>query len=165
VKAPKRVAFFMWTVTWGRILTCDNLRRRGFVMVGWCCVCKSVDETMDHLFLHCWVARQLWNCIFQYVGIDWVLSSHVSDGFFSWWNWFGRRSSGVWNLILSCLMWIIWRERNNRTFENKETAPAKLIELFFVSLFDWCRVWGLTYSPSVGDFVASLAFVNSDFHL
>ena len=71
----------------------------------------------------------------------------------------------VWNLIPSCLMWTIWQERNNRTFENKETAPAKLIELLFVSLFDWCRVWGLTYSPSVGDFVASLAFVNSDFQL
>uniref|UniRef100_A0A2N9GY16 Reverse transcriptase zinc-binding domain-containing protein n=1 Tax=Fagus sylvatica TaxID=28930 RepID=A0A2N9GY16_FAGSY len=25
VKAPPRVAFFVWTATWGRILTCDNL--------------------------------------------------------------------------------------------------------------------------------------------
>jgi hypothetical protein len=94
-----------------------------------------------------------------------VLPSHVLEGLFSWWNRFGRRSSGVWNLIPSCLMWTIWRERNNRTIENKETVPAKLIELFFVSLFDWCRVWGLTSSPSVGEFVASLAFVNPDLHL
>jgi hypothetical protein len=27
VKAPPRVAFFVWTATWGRILTCDNLMR------------------------------------------------------------------------------------------------------------------------------------------
>uniref|UniRef100_A0A2N9FDA3 Protein DETOXIFICATION n=1 Tax=Fagus sylvatica TaxID=28930 RepID=A0A2N9FDA3_FAGSY len=28
-KAPQRVSFFVWTATWGRILTCDNLMRRG----------------------------------------------------------------------------------------------------------------------------------------
>uniref|UniRef100_A0A2N9J7B6 Reverse transcriptase zinc-binding domain-containing protein n=1 Tax=Fagus sylvatica TaxID=28930 RepID=A0A2N9J7B6_FAGSY len=32
VKAPPRVAFFMWTVAWGRILTCDNLKKKGIVM-------------------------------------------------------------------------------------------------------------------------------------
>uniref|UniRef100_A0A2N9F893 AAA+ ATPase domain-containing protein n=1 Tax=Fagus sylvatica TaxID=28930 RepID=A0A2N9F893_FAGSY len=38
VKAPRRVAFFVWTVTWGRILTCDNLKKRGYVMQSWCCI-------------------------------------------------------------------------------------------------------------------------------
>uniref|UniRef100_A0A2N9GHA4 Reverse transcriptase domain-containing protein n=1 Tax=Fagus sylvatica TaxID=28930 RepID=A0A2N9GHA4_FAGSY len=36
VKAPRRVSFFMWSAAWGRILTCDNLTRRGYIMVGWC---------------------------------------------------------------------------------------------------------------------------------
>ena len=27
VKTPRRVAFFMWTMAWGRILTCDNIRK------------------------------------------------------------------------------------------------------------------------------------------
>uniref|UniRef100_A0A2N9GJ10 Reverse transcriptase zinc-binding domain-containing protein n=1 Tax=Fagus sylvatica TaxID=28930 RepID=A0A2N9GJ10_FAGSY len=53
VKSPRRVAFFMWTVAWGRILTCDNLRKRGIVLVGWCCMCKGDDESVDHLFIHC----------------------------------------------------------------------------------------------------------------
>uniref|UniRef100_A0A2N9FNC6 Reverse transcriptase zinc-binding domain-containing protein n=1 Tax=Fagus sylvatica TaxID=28930 RepID=A0A2N9FNC6_FAGSY len=34
VKAPPRVAFFIWTATWGRILTCDNLMRKGYTMAG-----------------------------------------------------------------------------------------------------------------------------------
>ena len=38
VKAPWRVAFFVWTVVWGKILTMDNLRRRGYVLAGWCCM-------------------------------------------------------------------------------------------------------------------------------
>jgi hypothetical protein len=33
VKAPKRVAFFVWTAALGKILTHDNLRRRGIVVV------------------------------------------------------------------------------------------------------------------------------------
>ena len=37
---------------------------------------------------------------------------------------------------------------------------TKVIELFFASLFDWSRAWGLTTSPLVGQFLVSLA---SDF--
>jgi hypothetical protein len=30
VKAPPHITFFLWVTAWGRILTVDNLRRRGF---------------------------------------------------------------------------------------------------------------------------------------
>ena len=52
-----------------------------------------------------------------------------------------------------------------RTFENKETPLAKIIEIFFVSLYDWSKDWGLTSSPSVGEFLASLAFDSLDLNL
>ena len=32
VKAPPRVAFFMWTVAWDRILTSENLKKKDFVL-------------------------------------------------------------------------------------------------------------------------------------
>jgi hypothetical protein len=38
VKASKRVAFFVWTAALGKILTHDNLRRCGIVVVEWCYV-------------------------------------------------------------------------------------------------------------------------------
>ncbi len=150
----------MWTVAWDRILTCDNLRKRGFVLAGWCCLCKAADESVDHLFLHFRIARVIWSLVFRSVGIDWVLPHRVLDLLFGWWNWFGKKSSGVWNLIPSCLMWTVWRERNSCIFENKELALDKLLEIFFGVLFDWSRAWGLTSSPSIGDFLASLAFDN-----
>jgi hypothetical protein len=34
VKAPRRVFFYVWTVAWGKILTCDNLMRREYAF-GW----------------------------------------------------------------------------------------------------------------------------------
>ncbi len=90
-----------------------------------------------------------------------MLLNQVSDLLFGRWNWFGKKSSSVWNLIPSCLMWTIWSERNSCTFENRETALDKLLEIFFGVLYDWSRAWGFTSSPSVGEFLAALAFDNS----
>ncbi len=60
-KAPSQVSFFIWTATWGRILTCDNLMRRGYTMVGRCCLCCADGETVDHLLLHCPFSHGLWS--------------------------------------------------------------------------------------------------------
>ena len=57
-----------------------------------------------------------------------------------------------------CLMWIVWRERNSRVFEDKDHSKSKLTELFFGTLFDWARVWGFASDLSLVDFVASLSF-------
>uniref|UniRef100_A0A2N9EQD7 Reverse transcriptase domain-containing protein n=1 Tax=Fagus sylvatica TaxID=28930 RepID=A0A2N9EQD7_FAGSY len=158
VKAPRRVVFFLWSVAWGRILTCDNLMRRGHVMAGWCCLCRAAGESVDHLLLHCEVARVLWHCVFRAFGVAWVLPNQIPALLIGWWNWFGKHSSQVWNMVPHCLMWTLWRERNSRTFEDIEHPVGRLIETLFSSLFDWARVWGLTSSCSVGDFLESLDF-------
>jgi hypothetical protein len=58
VKAPARVAFFVWTTALGKILTHDNLRKRN-VVIEWCCIYKKSGESIEHLLLHCEVARDL----------------------------------------------------------------------------------------------------------
>jgi hypothetical protein len=73
VKDPRRIAFFVWTTDWDRILTCDNLMKWGHVMAGWYCMCRSAGETVDHPFLYCRVVRELWSFVFRSFGIDWVL--------------------------------------------------------------------------------------------
>ena len=61
-QATKRVAFFVWTIAWGKILTCDYLMNRGITLVDWCSMCRCSDETVDHLLLHCDIAHVLWTC-------------------------------------------------------------------------------------------------------
>ena len=163
VKAPRRVVFFLWSVAWGRILTCDNLMRRGHVMAGWCCLCRAAGESVDHLRLHCDVARDLWHCVLHAFGVAWVLPNHIPALLFGWWNWFGKHSSQVWNMVPHCLMWTLWWERNSRTFEDIDHPVGRLIETLFSSLFDWARVWGLTSSCSVGNFLESLDFSSTSF--
>uniref|UniRef100_A0A2N9G1S1 Reverse transcriptase domain-containing protein n=1 Tax=Fagus sylvatica TaxID=28930 RepID=A0A2N9G1S1_FAGSY len=155
VKAPPRVAFFVWTATWGRILTCDNLMRRGYTMVGWCCMCCCDGETVDHLLLHCSAVQKLWNYVFLTFRVHWVLPRQVADLLFGWHNWFGKHHSHIWNLIPLCLMWTVWRERNLRTFEDLSSSPDQLLGTFVTSLFDWSRIWGFTTAVTVTEFVDS----------
>uniref|UniRef100_A0A2N9EED7 Reverse transcriptase zinc-binding domain-containing protein n=1 Tax=Fagus sylvatica TaxID=28930 RepID=A0A2N9EED7_FAGSY len=155
VKAPPRVAFFIWTVAWGRILTCDNLMQRGYTMVGWCCMCRCDGETVEHLLLHCSAAQRLWNFVFASFRVHWVLPRKVVDLLFGWYNWFGKNHSHIWNLIPMCLMWTVWRERNLRIFEDMSSSPDQLLGNFVTSLFDWSRSWGFTTDTTVTEFAAS----------
>ena len=42
----------------------------------------------------------------------------VSSLLFAWRNWFGKHLSTIWNMVLACLMWLVWQEHNTHTSEN-----------------------------------------------
>jgi len=77
VKSPMRVALFFWTALWGKILTIDNINKRGFSLVGWCCLFCCSRETVYHLLLHCDVVYALRNEIFRMFGVQWVMPPSV----------------------------------------------------------------------------------------
>ncbi|RVW72345.1 putative mitochondrial protein [Vitis vinifera] len=49
---PKRVSFFAWEAIWGRILTMDQLKRRGWALPSRCYLCKADEESANHV-IHC----------------------------------------------------------------------------------------------------------------
>uniref|UniRef100_A0A2N9F3Q2 C-terminal processing peptidase n=1 Tax=Fagus sylvatica TaxID=28930 RepID=A0A2N9F3Q2_FAGSY len=55
-KVPTKVSFLLWTTVLGKVLTMDNLRKCGLVVIDWCCMCKRAEEITDHLLLHCLMA-------------------------------------------------------------------------------------------------------------
>jgi hypothetical protein len=83
-QAPPRVAFFVWTAARSRILTLDNLGRRGMVVVNRCWLCEKEGESVDHLLLHCGTASELWNAFFVRFGLCWVMPRSVKDLLVSW---------------------------------------------------------------------------------
>jgi hypothetical protein len=69
---------------------------------------------------------------------------------------FGKHSSDV-NLVPLCLMWTIWKDRNQNTFEDVASSKSQFLECFASFLFDWSCAWGLTFSSSVIHFIVSLS--------
>jgi hypothetical protein len=52
-----------------------------------------------------------------------------------------------------CLFWCLWRERNNRSFEDLESTLEEILSLFYFTLY----FWTIAYDPlsfSFDDFLA-----------
>ena len=67
-----RVGFFVWEALWLKVLTLDQLKRRGRALANRCFLCEEEEECIGHLLLHCHNARQLWDILLEIVGIRWV---------------------------------------------------------------------------------------------
>jgi hypothetical protein len=59
----------VWTLTLRKILTLDNLRKVNIIMMEWCCMCKTCGESINHLFLHCEVASEMWSALLHLFGV------------------------------------------------------------------------------------------------
>jgi len=53
IGAPMRVMIFGWLMLKNKILTLDNLTRRGWHMVNRCIMCKEQAESVRHMMQHC----------------------------------------------------------------------------------------------------------------
>ena len=104
----------------------DNLMLKGRLLVNRCCMCCCDGESVAHLLLHCPITHTLWIFMIQAFGIYWVMPGPVGGLLSCWYQWLGKHNSNIWNLILGCLMWIVWLERNHPSFENKEKTLDEL---------------------------------------
>jgi hypothetical protein len=139
------VAFFVWSAALGKIPTLDNLRKRHIIVVDWCCLCKKSGETIDYFLLHFEITSVLCNSIFDLFGLEQAMPWGVVDLFACWRGQFGSlQSVPMWKMISSCLMWCIWRERNDQSFEDLERMGVELNAFFFnfhwMNAYDWFHI-------------------------
>jgi hypothetical protein len=150
-RVPHKVAFFTWLVAQGKILTIDNLCRRRIWVLDWCFMCKRAAESVNHLMLHCENAQELWSMIFCLCGISSVMPRTTYDLLHCW-----RRKGPahlVWKAIPSCLMWLLWRERNQRAFEDSERHSVELKMILLRTLMEWLAAVSKLSFPSVLAFI------------
>ena len=84
-------------------------------------LCMKHGESANHLFLHCFLTLGLWHKLFQIAKIDWVPPRSISDMMTINYKGFGKSKRGIvlWQTACIALIWVVWRERNAKIFENK----------------------------------------------
>jgi hypothetical protein len=159
-KAPLKLAFFTWTASLGKILTLDNLRKCHIIVIDWCCMCKKSGKLLDHLFLHCDVARELWIMVFQMFGIEWVMPKRVVD-LLACWN---RGSAGMTTLLFG----MQFLPSYSGAFGEKGTLEASMIKrerawilwtCLLKTLFEWSFATTLPMSLAMQIFVLFFLFL------
>lgn len=76
-KLTLKVNYFWWVASHGKILTIDNLVRRGFQLVNRCVLSKEEEETIVHLFFHCPFSRGTWSFFLPLLCTDWVFPHSI----------------------------------------------------------------------------------------
>ena len=76
--------------------------------------------------------------VFSSIRICWVMPQRVADLLDCWsCNFRRHRNIVVWMIVPHCLMWCIWRERNSRSFEDRERSILEFKSFFFGTLLEW----------------------------
>jgi len=60
---PPSRSFIYWRWVHEKLLTDDNLQKRGCNLASICCLCRNYTECSFHLFLYCAFSMKLWNWI------------------------------------------------------------------------------------------------------
>jgi len=116
-----KISIFLWLVCKKRILTWDNLKKRGMQGPSWCVMCGKEEETMCHLLDGCDFASALWD-----TGAQLFRRSDRRRGTpdISVQQW-GREPfsnsilNSLWSAFPGFLLWNVWKERNRRIFDHK----------------------------------------------
>lgn len=126
---PIGAAKFLWKRIWksikspdcflGKSLSANNLRKRNTYFGELVLQCNGDGEAVCHLFLHC-PSWELWDMIFAYFGVCWVMSGGFVDLVACWQGWCGWHwNSEIWKekAIPHCWKEVPLVERIARNFE------------------------------------------------
>ena len=53
----------------GKVLTLDQVQKKGLVLANRCYLCQAYEESIDHLLLHCEWTREVWKLFFILFGV------------------------------------------------------------------------------------------------
>ena len=151
---PPKIDIFTWEAAWGKVLTLDNLKRRGMAFANRCFLCEEDEETIDHLLIHCKSAKMLWNLLLSIGGVSWVFPSAISHTLLAWQGVaVGKKRKKIWRAAPPCLFWTLWCARNRLAFENKVTSAQRIKINFVSNLWSWSNLFGKDTTNSVLDFL------------
>jgi ribonuclease HI len=120
-----KVSTFLWLIIHNRILTWDNLRKRGFIGPSICVLCQCQEETKEHLFNGCHYSQAVWDQGAQIMRRSNQNRGSTRDTIENWdtITFNNPILNYIWQLLPGFILWQIWKERNKRIFHSKDSTP------------------------------------------
>lgn len=129
-KAPARVKLFYWLDIHRRLWTAEHRKRHGLQDEDACALCNQEPETADHLLVGCVVTRELWSSLLAPLGLQTLAPTREEDATPLWWlrEWrqIDKAFRPAFDTMTLLLAWIVWKERNARTFQRQAATLAQL---------------------------------------
>lgn len=127
MKVPPRIKIFGWLTYHEKILTAENLQKRGWNLASMCVLCKANVESIRHLFSECPFSLEVYETLtgaFQLPSTNWRRKLQ-QEGAHKWivQNEGDSKSKEV--LLLA--MFICWRERCTRIFREQNKEIQELV--------------------------------------
>ena len=126
-----KVNSFIWLLLHNKLLTAENLRKRGILGPSRCSLCNSVEETSSHLFLQCKVSMSVWKIVLP-KDFNRDLPDNAAQLFKDWANLFpGSLTknpilSRLWAAIPKNICWQLWLARNRAIFKEQKVIPVRI---------------------------------------
>jgi len=113
----------LYDVFLNKLATKDNLRKRNAIDVSLvsCATLCGEEEERDHLFFKCDHYSRLWLLISHRLGIVTVLHGdlNIHANKFCALGGFPKNSRIAFTIIWISVLYVIWKDRNSRIFQNQ----------------------------------------------
>jgi hypothetical protein len=104
-----------------KLATVDNLNRKGMSKPTQCCFCAE-NESIDHLFFECVVAREVWRYVCLFLELD-IGKHYLSVAS----RWLSKEKCYSVNIVSTVAMGAIWLTRNDFIFHKQEWSDVKTV--------------------------------------
>jgi len=131
-KAENKCKLFAWVLIQNKLLTADNLARRGWPHQPSCSLCNGPMESGLHMCLSCPFAQEVWIQVLAWENL--TLPQQIDPTSFSsieeWWGeteaLFPKDRRRMYNGVVIYTLWNIWKERNRKIFEHSSLTPLQV---------------------------------------
>jgi hypothetical protein len=139
--APSKVSGFVWMVLHDRVPTRENLFQRQVIEANGdrsCVFCGDRAETTPHLFIYCSVILQVWERVFNWLGLTFMLPHSILSLLNHVVASSGRKRVKQGLVTIWCaVMWTVWRHRNKIIFDNGVVDGAAILEEIKLASWKW----------------------------
>lgn len=122
-----KIKLFRWLDQHEKILTWENLKKRGFAGPSRCQLCGMQEETMNHLLNLCSFTSILWNWVADIFKQTDRNENDINGNLKNWRDFSDNETvNTACALIPRFLIWNVWKELNNRIFTDKSGSAQSI---------------------------------------